>query len=285
MPAMNVRRYLYSLVFGLLAAALTLGVSTVIAADLTVIELRNRTADEMLPVLRPLISPDAALSGIDYKLFIRGSATDVARVREALTILDRTPRQLIVSVRYNDNPQDRTTGVGVGGKAIHSGSTNGEKISVHAGTTISTTSGSSVSSVRVLEGNGAHISTGQSVPLVTAVRWPAANSQRPNGGSNGVAIDYHEFTSGFNVMPRVNGDRVLLDITTQQERAPTGAAPSAVQRATTTISGRLGEWLELGGVTSSSYEQNSTVGVGRGSHVVSTQSDRQTIEVKVEEAE
>lgn len=280
---MNVRRYVYSLIIASLAVALP-GVSTVTAADLTVIELRNRTADEMLPVLRPLVGADAALSGIDYKLFVRGSATDVARIRDALAVLDRTPRQLMVSVRYNSNPQDKSTGVGVGGNVIQSGGNTSARIGVRAGTTITTTNDSNVSSVRVLEGNGAHIATGQSVPLVTAVRSPSSNRQR---GINGVAIDYHEYTSGFDVMPRINGDRVLLDINTQQERPPgsTGQANGAIQRATTTLSGRLGEWIELGGVTSSSYEQSSNVGIGRGSRVVTTQSDRQTIEVKVEEVE
>lgn len=200
---MKLRLHLCSLL-----AALVLEVSAAIAADLTVIELRNRTADEMLPVLRPLVGPDAALSGMDYKLFVRGTANDVARIREALAVLDRTPRQLMISVRYNANPEDKSTDVGVGGVVNNSGS----KLTVRAGTTISTASDSSVSSVRVLEGNGAHISTGQTVPMVTAVRWPSrSNSQ---SGINGVAIDYHEFSSGFDVLPRVNGDRVMLDIAT-----------------------------------------------------------------------
>jgi len=285
MLAMNLRRYCHSLLRCWLAGVLVLQISTVDAADLTIIELRNRTAEEMLPVLRPLLAPDAALSGIDYKLFVRGSAADVARVREALTALDRAPRQLLISVRYNDNPQDKSTGVGVGGKTVHSGSASGTKIGVHAGATISTANDSSISSVRVLEGNGAHIATGQSMPLVTATRWPGANSH----GVNGVAIDYHEYTSGFDVMPRINGDRVLLEIATQQERAnhlgPNTGPSGSVQRTNTTIAGRVGEWIELGGVSTSSYEQNNDVSMGRGSHVVTTQSDRQTIEVKVDEVE
>ncbi len=284
---MNARRYVYSLVFCSLIAALALRVSTVTAADLTVIELRNRTADEMLPVLRPLVGSDAALSGIDYKLFVRGTATDVARIREALAVLDRTPRQLMVSVRYNDNPQDKSTGVGIGGSVGNNGVTiNRTKVGVHAGTTISTASDSRISSVRVLEGNGAHIATGQTIPLVTAVRWPTRSSQNQQNTINGVAIDYHEFSSGFEVMPRINGDRVLLEISTQQERAPDGSRNSgAVQRANTTVAGRLGEWIELGGVTTSAYEQNTNVGTAGGGRIITTQSDRQSIEVKVDEIE
>jgi type II secretory pathway component GspD/PulD (secretin) len=155
---------------------------------------------------------------------------------------------------------------------------------VRAETSTRTATDSNVSSVRVLEGNGAHISTGQSVPLVTAALWaPRSNHQ---SGVAGVTMDYHEFTSGFDVLPRINGDRVILDISTQQERTTnSGQGSAAVQRATTTLSGRLGEWIELGGVTSSGYEQSTGIGIGGGVHSTTTQRDQRTIEVKVEQVE
>jgi type II secretory pathway component GspD/PulD (secretin) len=262
-----------------LLAALLLAVSAS-AADLTVIDLHNRTADEVLPALRPLVGSDVVLSGIDYKLLVRGAAEDVARIREALTVLDRTPRQLIVSVRYTGHPQGRSTDLGLGGTITNSGS----QIEVRAGTATRTAEDSSVSSVRVLEGNGAHISSGQSVPTVTAVLWGPRSGRRNVVG--GVATDYRELNSGFDVLPRVNGDRVMLDIATQQERATDqGQVSTTVQRATTTVAGRLGEWIEIGGVTSSISEQSTSVGLSGGARRVTTQSDQRTIAVKVEQVQ
>jgi type II secretory pathway component GspD/PulD (secretin) len=186
----------------------------------------------------------------------------------------------MVSVRYTGRPQGNSTDLGVGGTITNSGS----QINVHAGTTTRTAVDSSVSSVRVLEGNGAHIANGQSVPVVTAVLWPVRSRQQL--GVGGVATDYRELTSGFDVLPRVNGDRVMLDIATQQERPTnTGQATSVMHRATTTVAGRLGEWIELGGVTSSISEHSTSVGLTGGARSVTTQSDQRTVAVKVEQLE
>jgi len=261
-----------------LLAAVVLWLSTWCAgaAELTIIDLHHRTADDVIPVLRPLVGSDVALSGSDYKLFVRGDPSEIAALRDALVVLDRAPRQLLVSVRYGANPQRNT---GAGGVSV-----SGSQIVVRGGTTVSTASDSSVSSVRVLEGNGAHIATGQSVPIVTAVIWPSRSNHQAVVG--GVATDYRELTSGFTVLPRVNGDRVILDISAQQERATNlGSSSAMTQRAATTLSGRLGEWIDLGGVTSSMSEQITSMSLGGAKNRVATQSDQQTIAVKVEQVD
>jgi len=122
------------------------------------------------------------------------------------------------------------------------------------------------------------------VPMVTAVLGLGPRAVRRSVG--GVAMEYRELSSGFDVLPRLNGDRVLLDIATQQERTTDqGRAATAMQRASTTVAGRLGEWIELGGVTSSLSEQSSGVSLSGGASRVSTQSDQRTIAVKVEQVE
>jgi hypothetical protein len=275
MRTMNMGAYFRAAIaaFGMLAAVAS------VASDLTVIELHNRTADEVLPVLRPLVGADTALSGIDYKLLVRGSAEDVAHIRAALAVVDRAPRQLLISVRYDGQPHGRSTDVGAAGTITNSGS----QIVVRGGTTTRTASDNSVSSVRVLEGNGAHVSTGQSIPVITAALLSSRNNRQ---SLTGMATDYHELTSGFDVMPRVNGDRVVVDISTQQQRAvDLGQGSATTQRATTTVAGRIGEWIELGGVTSSISEHSSSVGIAGGTNHVSTQSDERTIAVKVEQVD
>jgi len=250
------------------------------AADLTIIDLHHRTAEEVLSALRPLVDSEVALSGIDYKLLVRGSASEVARIREALTVLDRAPRQWMISVRYSAGPESRTSDIGVA-----SGTTNrSSQITLGGGVTTSTIRDNSVSTVRVLEGNGAHIATGQSVPVVTAVILPSPSNTR--SVIAGVATDYRELTSGFNVVPRVNGDRVILDISTQQQRATDlGSGSATVQRTTTTVAGRLNEWIDLGGVTSSLSEQRTDIGIGGGTRRLTTQSDERTVAVKVEQVD
>jgi hypothetical protein len=122
------------------------------------------------------------------------------------------------------------------------------------------------------------------VPFVSAVFVPMHHKNRSSGV--GVVTDYREISSGFDVLPRVNADRVVLEISAQQERLVdpnTGSA--SVQRASTTIAGRLGEWIDLGGMASSLDDQRTSTGIASGGRHASTRSDQKTIAVKVEQVE
>jgi hypothetical protein len=49
----------------------------------------------------------------------------------------------------------------------------------------------------------------------------------------------------------VSGDRVLLEISPRQQRYRPSSGTVATQGSTTTVTGRLGEWFELGAVDES----------------------------------
>src|SRR5688572_28781505 len=90
--SLRVRR-LAALVIGCFLAA---GLA---AQSLQVIDLKYRTAAEVIPVLQPLLESGGALTGQDYKLFVRASSANVAQLRKALAEIDRQPRQFLVAVR------------------------------------------------------------------------------------------------------------------------------------------------------------------------------------------
>ena len=69
--------------------------------------------------------------------------------------------------------------------------------------------------------------------------------------STGEARIYGQAGTGFAVMPRVSGSSVTLDIAAQQEAFTRGGAVQG-ERAVSTVSGRLGDWIELGGISVSS---------------------------------
>ena len=173
-----------------------LAVSGVGADELTIIDLQHRPAEELLPILQPMVGPGVALSGMDYKLLVRGSPGEVARIRELLAALDRAPRQLLVSVRYADGEKERSAAVGADADIGH----RDTSVEVRAGAGTAALDEHSLNSVRVIEGNVAHISAGQSVPVVTVFVAPR---HRRSGGI-GVATEYRDLSSGFDVLPRVN---------------------------------------------------------------------------------
>ena len=239
----------------------------VLAQSLEVIDLKYRTAAEVIPVLQPLLERGGALTGQDYKLFVRASPANVRQLRAALTQIDRKPNQLLVSVRRSTQQEVEREGAQVSGTVTNRGS----NVSVQATDDNARDRRDGVASVQVIEGNSALISSGSDVPIVTSVA--AGGGRRPWAAAT---TEYRNVSSGFVVTPRVNGQTVVLDIEQQDERVVNGAVQT--QRLTTQVSGTLGQWIQLGGVSESASSQQR----GILSRQYSTQSDERSIWVKVE---
>lgn len=262
-----------------LAIAACLMAATVWAQSLTVIDLKHRRAEELIPVLQPLLEQGGALSGQDYKLFVRTSSTNLAQLRSAVEQLDKQQRQMLVSVRRStaqDIQREQASASGTlrtgdGSISVNERPRSGSGATVRAGERNLQTQSSSVSSVSVLEGNAAFISTGNTVPIVTAVA--VGGGRRPFVGG---VVEHRDLQRGFMVTPRVNGDQVILDISQQDERVAGGGIQS--QSLNTQVIGRLGTWMQLGGVSESSTRTDS----GILSRNYSTGGNELSIWVKVE---
>jgi hypothetical protein len=122
--------------------------------------------------------------------------------------------------------------------------------------------------IQVLEGSRAVISAGVSLPLRQAAPWGTSGTQ------------YRTVSSGFYVLPRLNGDRVTLEIGTQNDAlARDRGAPIGVQQAATTVSGQLGEWLVVGDIARQTTEEGSTLSTRSSAD----RQERRNVLLKVEE--
>lgn len=239
----------------------------VLAQSLEVVDLKYRTAAEVIPVLQPLLDKGGVLTGQDYKLFVRTSPGNLRQLRAALEQIDRKPNQLVVSVRRSTEQDIQRERARVSGTV----SNRGADVSVSATASTDRDRSGGIASVQVIEGNSALISSGNDVPIVTSVI--AGAGRRPFAGAT---TSYRNVSSGFMVTPRVNGAQVVLDIAQQDERVANGSIQT--QRLTTQVSGALGEWIRLGGVSETSSTQSS----GIISRQYSTQSDSRDIWIKVD---
>src|SRR4249920_184162 len=95
------KRFLLLLVF-VASTALAQG-------SLEVISLRHRTAEQVIPVLRPMLEPGGALSGQYNQLIVRTSPGNLAQIRAVLDSIDQPARRLTISVRF-DSAQDGIRG-------------------------------------------------------------------------------------------------------------------------------------------------------------------------------
>jgi hypothetical protein len=203
---------------------LGLGVWLATAAHLTfaqqaleIIPLRHRTAEQVLPALQPLLEPGATLSGIRGQLFLRASPSNADDIKRALAAIDRPAKRLQISVRLDDVAERErrdiqasgsigSGGVRFSGSAQDSRTNSGERVDQR---------------LQVLEGSQATIFTGRS-------------------------DDYRDVGNGFQIVPRLAGGLVHLDI----------AQPGL----STSTTARLGEWTELGGTAQSSARDNRGIG-------------------------
>ncbi|HWJ04554.1 MAG TPA: secretin N-terminal domain-containing protein [Steroidobacteraceae bacterium] len=248
----------------LLAACLVVPGSPPRAADvLEAIPLHYRLAEELVPLLQPLLPPGAAVTGTGDVLLVRGDAATLRQVREALATLDRAPRQLLITVGQATDAARQSSGVrgsatiGTGDVQVGvnqpPGAHPGAQVTVHDQATRADVQGTST--VRALEGREVYVSVGESRP-VTTTTVIGGDRHRPVVSQ---ATDYRDARSGFYATPRVSGDRVTLEISPTQQAfarsAPAGTV--ATQTLHTTVSGRLGEWLELGGVADERRDEDS----------------------------
>jgi hypothetical protein len=215
---------------------------------LEIIPLRHRTVEQVLPVLRPLLEPGATLSGQRGQLIVRASPDNRAEIRQALAAIDRPLRRLQISVRFDDASQHSSQRIDAGARA----SNRGARLDIRAQDSRGSESERVDQRIQVLEGARARILTGQSRPLPGAV-W--------------------ETGSGFEAVPRLSGDTVLVDIAPQKESL------ERQQRMATTVSARLGEWFEVGGAVSSAAREDR--GIASGSR--SRSSEARRVWLKVEE--
>src|SRR4030095_4150702 len=135
--------------------------SPVLGQSLEVIDLKYRTAAEVIPVLPPLVEEGGAPAAQDYKLFVRPSPANLQQLRAALEQIDRKPNQLVVSVRRSTQDEVQRERAQVSGTV----SNRGANVSVQATESNARDSSSGIASVQVIEGSSAFISSGSDVPI------------------------------------------------------------------------------------------------------------------------
>ncbi len=209
---------------------------------LVTVDLRHRNAEELIPLLRP-VAGELTLSGQGAVLIVRGPQARIDELLGVLDALDVPPRTLLVSLRQGSIDEVDASGVGLEGGigTGASGTTASGRVTVeHYGTR---GRDDTVQTVRVLDGREAFVTLGRSVPVPE--RYGVATGPR-GGVAAGVDMGYRDASTGFLVRPRVSGETVTVEVAPRSVRpGPDGSFDTA--SLSTTLSGRLGQWLLIGG--------------------------------------
>lgn len=211
-----------------------------------ILTLRHRLAEQVLPTLQGLVEPGGTVSAMSGKIIVRSSPGNIAQLRQALEAIDLPQRRLLISVRQGGSRNSESTRIGADGQIVLRGDDVDAR--VRGGAESGSRSGSEniVSRVQTVEDGEALIYLGQSVPV------PANQTvYGPNGVVVSRSTQYVSAGSGFMARPRLAGNNVTVTIAPQSQRMA-GNARIEGSNLQTTVSGRLGDWIPLGGVSQQS---------------------------------
>jgi type II secretory pathway component GspD/PulD (secretin) len=252
----------------MLSTLLALGADSLVHAQQTVLEvidLKYRSAEQIVPILKALLAPGGTISALQNGLVVRTTPQNLAALRKVLDAVDTVPKRLMISVRRDAigtgkaSEAELSGSIGTGDARANvpdNGNRQGGTVVIRRGDSVararvlnsqSAATDRGEQSVQVLEGDEAKIRVGQSIP----VRGRSV-IRTPQGQQVSETVEYRDAETGFRVRPRVNGDQVTLEISSHSDTlADPDSQAFNVQRVATVVTGRLGEWMDIGGVQQS----------------------------------
>ena len=259
-----------------LLCSISLFTGVTLADSIQTIQLAHRPADEIMPVIKPMLGPDDSLTGQGYQLFIRTSDSNLEQIKQMVSSLDRAAKMLLISVFQGNDRELRALGVsgdfqyqdsnanvslGSTGEAAKRGaevqySTRNASAGAHTFSTRGRLSDNPIHQLRISEGSEGYIETGESIPYFSGSYWRGGRRGIVEGG-----VDYKDINTGFYVLPRVHGEQATLDVSPyKQSQSRKRGGDIETQSASTRITGKLGKWLAIGGVAGQTRSSSNRIG-------------------------
>ncbi|RPJ74513.1 MAG: hypothetical protein EHM15_05210, partial [Desulfobacteraceae bacterium] len=240
------------------ALILTLILAVAAQAAVEVIAIRYRSAAELLPVVRTMLSADGKASADDRtnSLIIVDSEPAIARVLQFLTAIDAPSRQVTVRVRFQESREreERSAAAGVrvsggGGSAAAGRAPRGsDGVNLQTQERTQRTSGGAEVFVSTLSGSWAFIRVGREIPFTP--RW--AEICRRHGRT----ATFQRMETGFEVKPILQDNLALVEIVPRISGMGSGGSPGEVRftEAATQLQVPTGSWVSIGGAEQGAHE-------------------------------
>lgn len=237
--------------------------------DLKVFELKHREAAELIPLVRPLLTGGAVVTGTGYTLIVRDTPKNLEAIARVLERLDVPQRALVISVRQGEMARRKDRGLAVEPGKGETARFEDSRVRIYS--TEDARAESATQTLRVLDGQWARIHTGRMLPV---------GQRTTNGRIVQESVRYVEASTGFEVQARLTApDSVTLRIRPFLARpGPGGGGVIEVQQVSTVVTGRVGQWFEIG----SQNGDDRDSGTGTVYSTVARDAQERHIEVKVD---
>ena len=268
-----------------------------VAADQTtieVIQLKHRTTNEIIPLIDPFLDKHGALSGMQGNLIIRTTPENLREIKKLLDEIDSARRRLIITVKQNvgnaaarnllklsGNISNEGTQIEIAGRTgkkglVSKNSSGKDNLNMQVYSNQRQERDNNTQRIQVLDGGHALIHIGKSLPI------PLRNIiHTPQGTRIIESTQFRDATIGFTVKPSVRGNNVTLEINPQRN-TPNHQIQGGVnvQQINTFVSGKLGEWMNLGSIERNRSKQSFSPNSPYNERLTSKQS---VVLIKVEE--
>lgn len=229
--------------------------------ELKTITLKHRFADELLPMVQPLVGPGGTANGMNNLLIIRTTPERLAEIEQVVNELDVMRRNIRIEVSHDSSLQSTDRRIAAGGRG-RVGDTEivigepgrrsqGARVEIGQGSSRISRQGSQF--LTVMDGGDAFIEVGQSIPYTQ--QW-AVFTQRYAQIQQ--TTEFQDITTGFAVSPRYIGDEVEVEITPRIARLGRGGGID-FEELSTRVRVRPGEWFDLGGTMAGSDEVSRAI--------------------------
>lgn len=265
-----------------------------LAISFEIISLRYQSAEQLIPILKPLLDQDSVITGTGYKLIVKTSPQQLEKIRQLVQQLDTPVQQLIISVSHDQNIlkqrerkslaghiRNNHADIAIGQRRNQGGLTvklknNGSQIQANINQQKIQSQYNISQQVRILSGNSAFIQTSKYV--LVPQQQLIINGRKTTVSRS---VQYQDVSTGFYVTPRVVGNQVSLEISAHRQKLQSRRFGHIDQlQVSTSVQGLLGEWIELGTVEEITNSSQSGI-LSRQSR---TATDSQHIFVKVDTA-
>ena len=234
-----------------------------------IISLQNRPAAEIQELLTPMLENGEVVTGNGFDLIVKSRPERLESIRKLTQQLDRHQHNLVISVLQNSHES---------AAQLNAEATKSIRMQGMIGDTRNIESQRNMQQLRTLEGQAAHIQVGNVRPIENVTVYDSGYGY-PAAVSN---TQMQEASSGFAATPRLTGSQeVIIDISPWSDRF-LNRASLKTQAIQSTIRTRLGEWVELGGI--SQHEQSERHGGFQGLNHSTRNQDNYTL-IKVDLAD
>ncbi len=246
------------------------------ATVMEIIPLYHRTAEDIKPILIPLLEGSEQVIANNSSLIIKATPARLEELKRLINNLDTPLNNLTITVIQSKTKTAEQLNASANIR-LYTNRHNTSKLSGQIRGRFAQTEGlnqsDSTQVINTLEGRSATIKTG--------VTYPVQNINITNSGYGYPSISSNtqliETSTGFIVTPRLSGDQVTLEITPWSDHLNNRGSIDS-HGANTTIRVRLGEWVEIGGIS----ENSQTTINGTLSHAYSTANNNLRLLIKVE---